>query len=145
MEFVINEWRKRPWWMNLMWIFTIYMTFIYLPYDIFTKDVAIAEEVWFGFVLKGWWARLTEPLHWLIYGLGAYGFWKMKRWMHPWAALYVFQIAIAMAMFNMLDPRGVGIWGAVLTFALFVWPAIVLWRAKARFNESAESDPESAS
>lgn len=145
MEFVINEWRKRPWWMNLMWFFTIYMTFIYLPYDIFTKDVAIAEEVWFGIVLKGWWARLTEPLHWIIYGLGAYGFWKMKPWMHPWAALYVAQIGFAMAVFSMLDPRGVGIWGAGFAIAIFAFPVIVLWRAKARFNESAESDPESAS
>ena len=28
--------------------------------------------------LTGWWAKATEPVHWLIYGAGAYGFWKMK-------------------------------------------------------------------
>ena len=130
MDLLINEWKKRPWWMNLMWLFAIYMTFIYLPYDIFTKDVAIAEEVWFGVVFKGWWARLTEPLHWLIYGLGAYGFWKMKSWMHPWAALYAAQVAIAMAVYNMVDPRGMGI---------FAIPAIALWRARERFSDNAES------
>jgi len=28
----------------------------------------------------------TKPLHWLIYGAGAFGFWKMRPWMWPWAA-----------------------------------------------------------
>ncbi len=41
--------------------------------------------VWLGFMLTGWAAKATEPLHWLIYGAGAYGFWKMSRWMWPWA------------------------------------------------------------
>lgn len=144
MDLLINEWKKRPWWMNLMWFFAIYMTFIYLPYDIFTKEVVNAEEVWFGIVFKGWWARLTEPLHWIIYGLGAYGFWRMKSWMHPWAALYVFQVAIAMAVFNLYDPRGMGLLGASITSVIFAIPAIALWRARERFNESSEPSSDSA-
>lgn len=128
-----------------MWIFAIYMTFIYMPYDMFTKEVAIAEEVWFGIVLKGWWARLTEPLHWLIYGFGAYGFWRMKRWMHPWAAVYVVQVAVAMAVYNLVDPRGMGIFAASFTFVIFAIPAVALWRARDRFGASTESSLESNS
>ena len=134
---IIAEWKKRPWWMNFLWFFCIYMTFIYLPFDIFTKEVATAEEVWFGFVLHGWWARVTEPLHWLIYGFGVYGFWKLKSWMHPWASLYIAQIAIAMAVFNLLDPRGMGIPAAIISFAIFSIPAVALWRARARFSGSS--------
>ena len=85
----------RPWWMNLIFLFCLYMTFIYLPFDLFVKPVALDEEVWFGFVLRGWWAKATEPLHWLIYGAGAYGFWKMARWMWPWAAVYAAQVSLA--------------------------------------------------
>ena len=40
--------------------------------------VALAA-VWFGFMLEGWAAKATEPLHWAIYAAGAYGFWKMRR------------------------------------------------------------------
>ena len=42
------EWAKRPWWMNLIWLFCLYMTFIYMPFDMFYKPVAEDAEVWFG-------------------------------------------------------------------------------------------------
>ena len=82
------DWRRalapRPWWMNLLFGFCLYMTFVYLPFDLLFKPVAGDEEVWFGFLLHGWAAKLTEPVHWAIYGAGAWGFWKMRRWMWPW-------------------------------------------------------------
>ena len=132
-----DELRRRPWWMNVLWGFCLYMTFIYLPFDLFFKPVAADEEVWFGFVLRGWAAKLTAPLHWLIYGAGAYGFWKMSRWMWPWAALYVVQIAIAMLVWSSIDERGQGLlWGLVAATILAV-PAIALWRAKGRFQSAA--------
>ena len=28
------EWGKRSWWMNLIFLFCLYMTFIYLPFDL---------------------------------------------------------------------------------------------------------------
>ena len=73
-ETVKQDWGSRPWWMNLMFYFCLYMTFIYMPFDFFLKPVAEDQEVWFGILLTGWWAKATEPLHWLIYGAGAYGF-----------------------------------------------------------------------
>ncbi len=127
------EWSRRPWWMNLMFIFCAYMTVIYLPFDLFFKPVADDEEVWFGFVLHGWWAKATEPLHWLIYGAGTYGFWRMARWMWPWAAVYVAQVALSMLVWNLVDPRGSGLLGAVAA-AAFLVPTIALWRARPVFQ-----------
>ena len=50
---LLAELRRRPWWMNVLWAFCLYMTFIYMPFDLFFKPVAVDEEVWFGFVLTG--------------------------------------------------------------------------------------------
>ncbi len=73
-EALRNELGKRSWWMNLIFAFCLYMTFIYMPFDIFLKPVAEDEEVWFGFTLHGFWAKATAPLHWLIYAGLAWGF-----------------------------------------------------------------------
>ena len=132
-----TELRRRPWWMNLLWGFCLYMTFIYMPYDIFFKPVAEDQEVWFGFVLEGWWAKATAPLHWLIYGAGAWGFWKMARWMWPWAAAYSAQVVLAMLVWNLTDLRG-GLWSGVISAAIVAVPTIALWRAKERFRPQAE-------
>ena len=128
-----TELRRRPWWMNLLWGFCLYMTFTYMPYDIFFKLVAEDQEVWFGFVLEGWWAKATAPLHWLIYGAGAWGFWKMARWMWPWAAVYSAQVVLAMLVWNLIDMRG-GLWAGVISAAIIAVPTVALWRAKERFR-----------
>jgi len=129
-----REWLKRPWWMNLIWLFCLYMTFAYMPFDLFWKPVAHDEEVWFGITLHGWPAKLTEPLHWLIYGAGAYGFWKMSPWLWPWAALYAAQVSVGMLVWNVLDPRGAGWLAGIVAAALFMVPAVALWRARGRFG-----------
>ena len=133
---VAAEWRRRPWWMNLMWLFCIYMTFIYLPFDLFFKPVHLDQEVWFGVVLYGWWAKLTAPLHWAIYAAGAYGFWKMRWWMWPWAAVYAAQVTFSMAVWPLLDERG-SAWAAPIAGAIFAVPTWALWRAKPRFRPAS--------
>ena len=110
-DFLEIQWRKRSWWLNLLLLFCLYMTFIYMPFDIFWKPVVDDEEVWFGITLHGWSAKLTAPLHWLIYGAGAYGLWHMKSWVWPWAAVYLAQVVIAMFVWNLLDPRGAKLGG----------------------------------
>jgi len=126
-----QDWHSRPWWMSLMFYFCVFMTVIYLPYDLFFKPVMEDQEIWFGFTLTGWWAKATEPLHWLIYGLLAYGFWRMKSWMWPWASAYVAQIVIAMFVWNMLnDGNLIAAFGSALIFSI---PLIALWRSKDRF------------
>jgi hypothetical protein len=126
--------KLRPWWMNLLLAFCAYMTFIYVPWDFLFKPVAVDEEVWFGVMLTGWAAKATEPLHWLIYAAGTLGFWRMKAWMHPWACVYVVQVAIGMLVWNLLDERGQGVPGGLISALPFVALAVALWRSKYRFS-----------
>jgi hypothetical protein len=126
---------RRPWWMNALLGFCAYMTFVYLPFDLFVKPAEFDAEVWFGVALRGWAAKATEPLHWAIYAAGLYGFWFMRRWMWPWAGLYVAQIAIGMAVWS------IGFFGgtegvvkgaaSALPFALL---SVALLRARDRFQ-----------
>ncbi len=133
MENIKQIFKDRPHWMNAIMVFCAYMTFIYMPFDLFYKSVADDQEVWFGFMLTGWYAKATEPLHWLIYGAGFYGFLKMKTWMWPWASVYVAQVAIGMLVWSLLY-AGSGITGAI-AFVLFSSLAYALWRAKPLFND----------
>lgn len=128
-----DELARRSWWMNLIYGFCLYMTFIYMPFDLFYKPVAGDEEVWFGVVLHGWAAKATEPLHWAIYASLSYGFWKMKRWMWPWAGVYLTQVSISMLVWNVIDERGLGaIWGLVAAGLFFV-PTVAIFSAKEKF------------
>ena len=123
----------RPIWMNALMLFCAYMTFIYMPFDLFIKPVDQDEEVWFGYMLHGWAAKATAPLHWLIYGFGFYGFLKMKPWMHPWAALYVFQVAIGMAVWPWLY-QDAPIYAGMAIGVPFVILGVFLWRAQGQFD-----------
>ena len=139
------DWRaalaRRPWWMNLMFAFCLYMTFVYLPFDLFIKPVERDDEVWFGVLLHGWGAKLTEPLHWAIYGAASYGFWRMRAWMWPWAAVYAAQVSIGMMVWNLLDPRGAGLLGGAISAAVFLLPTVALWRARWRFGSTLVDSP----
>ncbi len=123
--------------MNLLFYFCVFMTFVYLPFDLFGKPVVEDQEVWFGFTLTGWWAKTTALGHWFIYGAGAYGFWKMKSWMWPWAAVYAAQVVIAMFVFNIVNPNGGGWVAGVVAAAIFAVPMAALWRARPQFATSA--------
>ena len=114
-------------------MFCLYMTCVYLPFDIFLKPIAEDREVWFGVALSGWWAKATAPVHWIIYALGAWGFWGMRRWMWPWAAVYAAQIAVGMLVWNLIDARGRGWLGGAIAAGIFMLPTVALWRAKPLF------------
>jgi hypothetical protein len=118
--------------------FCAFMTFAYLPYDVFWKPVDKDQEVWLGFLVTGWAAKATEPLHWAIYGAGTYGFWKMRAWMHPWAALYTASVAVGMLVWALTDPRGPGLAGGLAAFAPFALLAFALWRRRAAFTTRAQ-------
>ena len=126
----------RPWWVNAVLVFCAYMTFIYVPWDFFGKPVHEDVEVWFGFALHGDWAKRTEPIHWLIYAFGTYGFWKMRPWVWPAAALYTLQIAVAMMVWALLEENvhwAVGI-PSLLAFSAL---AYVFWRMRGTPPRSA--------
>ena len=129
----------RPWWMNGLWAFCLYMTFVYVPWDIFIKPVAEDQEVWFGLMLEGWAAKAGALAHWVVYGAGAYGFWRMARWMWPWAAVYVAQVALAMVVWNLTDERG-GVMAAAISGAIFLVPTVALWRAREAFGAAPVAD-----
>lgn len=124
--------------MNLILLFCLYMTFLYMPFDMFIKPVAEDGEVWFGYLFTGWAAKATEPFHWIIYAAGAYGFLKMKSWMWPWASLYVCQIAFSMFVWSLAHEGGadglVRLLVALLIAAPFIFLAFMLWQAKGRFT-----------
>ncbi len=128
----------RPHWMNGLLLFCAYMAFIYLPWDLFVKPVAEDQEVWFGYMFTGWYAKATGVLHWLVYGAGSWGFWKMKSWMFPWASLYTAQIAIGMFTWSFLNDEGPGIAVGLIAAIPFTLLAVALWRSKSRFSNGAD-------
>jgi short-subunit dehydrogenase len=131
---------RRPWWMNALMLFCAYMTFVYMPWDLFVKPVADDAEAWFGIVLRGWAAKATEPLHWAIYAAGAYGFWRMRPWMWPWAAMYASQVTIGMFVWSVAYVGGVRGWIlALLLLAVFAGLTRALWAARERFQRSRPS------
>jgi short-subunit dehydrogenase len=143
-DWLRHVFRGRPGWMNALMVFCFYMAVVYVPWDFFVKPVEEDAEVWFGVLLRGWLAKLTEPLHWAIYAAGAYGFLRMRSWMHPWAAVYAAQVAIGVLVWPLLyviPERGVltALPLAVVSFAAFAWLTIALWRAKPLFRGSPAS------
>ena len=87
-------------------------------------------EVWFGFELHGAAARWSAPLHWAIFALGAWGFWRARPWIVPAAAGYVFYVALSHLIWNEVSPNGHG-WpiGLAQAAAISV-PGFLLLRAR---------------
>ncbi|HEU4430999.1 MAG TPA: SDR family NAD(P)-dependent oxidoreductase, partial [Myxococcota bacterium] len=139
-EWVRHQVARRPWWMNGLLLFSAFMAFIYVPWDFSMKPVRYDAEVWFGVRFHGWWAKLLEPPHWLVYGLGTYGFWRMSAWMWPWSALYAAQVSFSMLVWPLLYRRettsivlgGIG----ALAFAAI---ARELWQAREAFQPPRRS------
>jgi hypothetical protein len=114
--------------------FCAFMTVAYEPFDLFWKPVERDQEVWLGFMLTGWAAKATEPLHWALYAAGAWGFWKMRSWMHPWAAVYCASVALGMLIWGARDARAQSLWVGLAGFVPFAVLSIALWRARSQFN-----------
>ena len=127
--------RDRPLWVNALFAFTAFMAFVYTPWDFFLKPVAEDQEVWFGFLLTGWAAKATEPIHGAIYAIFAWGLWKMRPWMRFWGTVYIAQLAVAMLIWNLLDERG-HVVAALVSGGVFAALARAYWRAGRVFEES---------
>ncbi len=119
----------RPWWMTALAGFCAATVVFLVPRDLFFAETRNVE-VWFGFELRGTAALLTAPLHWAIFGVGAWGFWLQRPWILPSAAAYAFYIAFSHLVWSELSPNGHG-WPVGLAQALgFCVPAWVLLRAR---------------
>ena len=92
-EWLFDVFRERPWWMSASMVFCAYMAFIYMPWDIFIKPAAVDQEVWFGILFTGFWAKILAFPHWFVYGAGVYGFRRRRPWMAFWAPAYAAQVA----------------------------------------------------
>jgi hypothetical protein len=84
-------------------------------------------EVWLGFEVRGWAALVTAPLHWAIFGVGAWAFWTQRSWVVPWAAAYVFYVAISHLIWSEVSPNGRG-WaiGLAQAIGLSIFGAVLL-------------------
>lgn len=141
---LMSELRKRPWWMNALMVFCAFMAVVYVPWDFFLKPVSQDQEVWFGIMLTGWWAKATEPLHWIIYAAGAWGFWHLRQWMHPWAALYTLQVAAGMFVWSVFEEQGPGLIAGALTALPFLLLASMLWRSRPLFLTTARQGEQNS-
>lgn len=126
---------ERPWWMTALAIFCLATLCFLVPRDLFfpeTRDV----EVWLGFELRGRGALLTAPLHWMIFGIGAWAFWRARPWIVPAAAAYVFYVALSHLIWSEASPHGKG-WriGALQALAISL-PGLLLLRARCRIPGS---------
>lgn len=117
---VRNKFERRPFWMNAIFVFCIYMTFIYLPWDVLIKPVSEDEEVWFGILFNGWLAKVGGVMHWVVYSALTFGFWSMSRWLNLWGALYLLQVALSMVVWGWLNSEGEGAWTSLAVGVLFV-------------------------
>ena len=119
---------SRPWWMSALAVFCLATVLFLVPRDLFypeTRDV----EVWFGFEVRGVPALATAPIHWAIFLVGAWGFWFQRPWILPWAAGYVFYVALSHLVWNEVSPNGRG-WPMGLAQALAISiPGVLLLRA----------------
>ena len=126
-----RQWGRRPWWMNALLLFCAYMALVSVPRDLLTTPTLSDEEVWLGIRFAGVPARLLGLAHELVYAAGAYGFWRMRAWMWPWAALYAGQVAFSAALWPLLyrgSARG------LVAAALIALVALALWRSRERFQ-----------
>ena len=63
LDWLGERFQERPGWMNAAMVFCAFMAFVYVPWDFLFKPLAADEEAWFGLLLHGWAAKLTEPIH----------------------------------------------------------------------------------
>ncbi|MBW2235224.1 MAG: hypothetical protein JRG85_07440 [Deltaproteobacteria bacterium] len=135
---------RHPRWVGAFFLFCAYMTFVYMPFDFLLKllwqDVSQAEEVWFGVMLHGKAAKLTEPLHWIVYAGLTWGLWRERSWAWPAAALYIAQVAIGVLVWNVLYPELGGGWPVgVPALLVFGALAVALWRYGRRVASPSHS------
>jgi hypothetical protein len=138
-DWLRQHFARRPWWMNALMLFCAWMAFVYIPFWDLPKPVSRDEEVWFGLTFHDRWAKLLLLPHWFVYAAGALGFWRMRAWMWPWAALYAAQVAFSMLVWPLLEvgAEGRAIAAGAASAALWLWIARELWRARARFHPTA--------
>ena len=120
--------------MNGVLLFCIYMTFFYLPWDVFVKPISEDQEVWFGFTFYGWAAKLGGVFHWVVYATLAYGLWVMKSWVRIFITVYLLQVAWSMIYWALLRDGTNPIWINIILAMGFIILSFLFYRSKSRFQ-----------
>lgn len=122
----------RPAWATAMAVFCLATVVFLVVRDLFVPHVRNVE-VWLGFELRGTAALVTAPLHWAIFLLGAWAFWRDRPWAAPAAAAYSFYVGFSHLVWNLVSASGGG-WPAGLAQAvLFSLPGVgLLWAHRRR-------------
>ena len=102
-----TERARRPGWMSALAVFCAATVVFLVGRDLFVPEVRNVE-VWFGFEVRGRAAQLTAPLHWAIFAVFAWAFWRAKPWIIPGAAAYVFYVALSHLVWSEASPNGRG-------------------------------------
>lgn len=133
-----HRFSQRPQWMNALMVFAAFQVFVYSPFDLLGKPLSKDIDVWFGIMWTGWGAKFGGVLHLMVYALGMYGFWRMRSWMHPWAAVYVAQLAFSMFIWPIGHFGGVRGWFiGLVSGGLFGALAWALWNSRKQFGPTA--------
>ena len=133
-EWLYDVFRERPWWMSATMVFCAFMAFIYVPWDLFLKPIAGDEEVWFGLLFHGFWAKVFAIPHWFVYAAAVYGFRRRRPWMAFWAPAYVAQVAFGMYLWTALEQGGfTGVILGLIPAAPFAGLAYALWNSRDYF------------
>jgi hypothetical protein len=114
--------------MRALSLFCLATTLLLVWRDLFVAD-ARDVEVWLGFEVHGRAARLSAPLHWAIFAVGAWGFWTARPWILPAAAGYAWLVAASHLVFAALSPRGRGLASGLAQAAALSVPGLLLLRA----------------
>jgi hypothetical protein len=76
-------------------------------------------------------------VHWAIFAIGAWAFWTRRSWVVPWAAAYLFYVALSHLIWSEFSPNGRG-WLIGSAQALgFSMAGLLLLRAGARSKRAA--------
>lgn len=121
----------RPGWMTALAVFCAATVVVTVCSDLFVP-AARNTEVWFGFEVTGPLALVTSPIHWTIFAIGAWAFWTNRAWIIPYAAGYVFYVAVSHLVWSEASPHGRG-WRIGLVQAVAIATAgVLLLRARRR-------------
>lgn len=134
-EWLFDVFRERPWWMSATMIFCAYMAFFYMPWDIFVKPMAEDEEVWFGILFTGFWAKVLAFPHWFVYAAAVYGFRRRRPWMAFWAPAYAAQVAFGIYLWTAIATGGFsGIIVGLFPALPFIGLAYAFWNGRDHFD-----------
>ena len=125
---------RRPFWMNVVFLFCVYMTFVYLPWDVFIKPISQDEEVWFGILFYGWMAKVGGVVHWIVYASLTYGLWHMKSWARLLIIAYLLQVAWSMVFWALLRDDPTPVWLNLILAMIFLFFSVLFYRQKSRFK-----------